>query len=251
MGCRRSFAVAWACVIMPSSPIVSPVTHNIRASRGCVGRFFVAYTTATFALVSFGAAQRSTVVPVRDTARSTLGSATLTVDHDAMVSADSALIGTVIPLGTWMMGSVTPGRLVTSAALVIDEKEVPAGTYSLWVEVTRQSATLIVNRDPPRTRMSYDSSRDVARVPLSVGRGDSAVRRFSVRIQPAARVVSTVRFTFERPENPRCPKFFQCFDISVEAEKPDAMLLFEWQWIRWTVPLRFVVDSAIRDSKPS
>lgn len=197
----------------------------------------------TFALVSFGAAQRPTVVRLRDTARITSGAATLTVDHDAMVSADSVLIGTVIPTGTWMMGSVTPGRVVTSAAVVIDEKLVPAGTYSLWLVVTRQSATLIVNRDLPRAGMTYDASRDAARVPLSVGRSDSAVQRFSVRIQPAPRVVSTVRFTFERPENPKCPKFFQCFDISVEPDKAGAILMFEWQWIRWTVPLRFVVDS--------
>ena len=216
-----------------------------------ITRLLLIFASGTVGFVTPGPAQRPASSPIRDTARLTVGAATLTIDHDAMASADSVLIGTVIPLGTWMMGSVTPGRLVTSAAVVIDEKEVPAGTYSLWVVMTRQSATLIVNRDPPRTRMAYDSSRDVARVPLSVGRGDSAVRHFGVRIQPAPRVVSTVRFTFERPENPRCPKFFQCFDISVEADKPDAMLLFEWQWTRWTVPLRFVVDSAVRDLKPS
>ena len=214
-------------------------------------RLLLAFVMGTLEFVSPGAAQRPTGIPVRDTARLMVGFAMLTVDHDTMVSADSALIGTVIPLGTWMMGSVTPGRLTSNSGLVIDEKLVRAGTYSLWVVVTRQSATLIVNRDLPRAKMPYDSLRDAARVPLTMGRGDSALRRFRVRIQPAPRVVSTVRFTFEKPENPRCPKFFQCFDISVEPDKPDAMLSFEWQWLRWTVPLRFVVDSTVKNPKPS
>jgi len=247
MGCRRLSAVALGSATMvsnrPRCPPGCPVRRGLRLASLCL----VALTMATLVFVSSGAAQRQAIVPVRDTTRLTVGTATLAVDHDAMVSADSALLGKVIPLGNWMMGSVTPGRLVTSSGLVIDEKVVPSGTYSLWVVVTGQSAVLRVNRDLPKMRMSYDSTHDVARVPLSIGRTDSVIRRFRVRIDPAPRVVSTVRFSFLRPENPRCPTYFQCFDISVEpAERPDAMLVFEWQRLRWTVPVRFVPDSSVR-----
>jgi hypothetical protein len=204
-------------------------------------------TTAMCVCVSLGAAQRPAAMPVRDTTRLTVGMAMLQVDHDAMVSSDSSLIGRVIPLGTWMMGSRTPGHLISNADVVIDEKPVSAGSYSLWVLVTRESATLIVNRDPPTAGMRYDSSHDVARVPLSVERADSTLPRFRVRLDPAPRRVSDVRFTFLKPENPSCSPHFQCFGISVgPANTPDAMLLLEWQRIRWMVSLRFAVDSTVK-----
>lgn len=208
---------------------------------------FLGWTTVTLGFVSVGAAQRPPAVPVRDTTRFSIGTAMLEMDYDGMVSADSVLIGTVIPLGTWQMGSITPARLVVNSDLVIDQKLVPAGTYSLWVAVTSETATLMVNRDPPEARMSYNPSRDVARVPLSVGRTDSVVPRFRVRINPTPRSVATVRSAYLKRDDPDCPKFFQCFRLSIEpTDKPDAILLFEWQWMRWSAPLRFVVDSIVK-----
>ncbi len=202
--------------------------------------------SAMLALVSIGAAQRPTAMPVRDTTRFSVGRATLEVDYDAMVGNDSVLIGRVIPLGTWQMGSIAPARLVASSDLVIDQKLVPAGTYSLWVVVTSETAALMVNRDRPTAGMTYNSSHDVARVPLSMGRTDSVVPRFRVRVNPAPRSVATVRSSYLKRDDPDCPKFFQCFRVSIEpTDKPDATLLFEWQWLRWSVAVRFVPDSMV------
>jgi len=182
-------------------------------------------------------AQRPATTLIRDRARVTVAGTTVMIEHDAMVARDTLLLGKAIPLGAWMMGTAVPARLTTSGDLRLDDKLIPAGSYALWVLVSPDGAVLAVSRDRARPRASYDRSLDVARVPLTLERGDSALVRFRTRFAVPQHAAETMVMKYDKSHS-------QVIDRSVFATepsgKPDLELVFEWQWLKWSVPVRVV-----------
>jgi len=61
---------------------------------------------------------------------------------------------------------------------------VPAGTYTLWTQVTRDGYHLIVNKQFGQWGTEYDASRDLIRVPLRDTTSPTPAERFTIGVDP-------------------------------------------------------------------
>jgi hypothetical protein len=75
--------------------------------------------------------------------------------------------GTLVPFDkVWRLGADEATQLTTQKALAIGGKEVPAGTYSLFMLPRENGAELIVNKQTGQWGTKYDQSQDLVRVPM-------------------------------------------------------------------------------------
>jgi hypothetical protein len=121
----------------------------------------------------------------RDTSRATIGTAHVLVDYGRPARRGRVIWGELVPWGqVWRLGANFATHLVTDAEIRIGETDLPAGTYTLWMLPDQQGRSqLIING---RTRIfgtSYDSTADVARVPLTRVRLTESVERLSITVQ--------------------------------------------------------------------
>lgn len=114
----------------------------------------------------------------------------------------------VVPFGeVWRAGANAATEITFSADVVVGNRPVPAGSYSVWVIPAETADTLILNRATRIWGTMYDETQDLLRVPLrrdsveepiesltysitsegEAGRLELAWddRRFSVSIEPA------------------------------------------------------------------
>lgn len=121
----------------------------------------------------------------RDTSRATVGAAHVLVDYSRPARRGRVIWGELVPWGqVWRLGANFATHLVTDADLRIGETDLPAGTYTLWMLPDEQGRSqLIING---RTRIfgtSYDSTADVARVPLTRVRLTESVERLTIMVE--------------------------------------------------------------------
>jgi len=101
-------------------------------------------------------------------------------------------LGTFGPPPVWRAGANVSTRLNTEAALTFGDKKVPAGEYSLFIDVKGpQDWTLIVSSWPAQQRFDqndktalwgaygYTPEKDVARVPMKVETTASSVEQLT------------------------------------------------------------------------
>jgi hypothetical protein len=124
---------------------------------------------------------------VRDTARATIGAASLSVDYGRPLARGRVLLGNIIELGdVWRTGANAATQLTTSAPITIAGLRVPAGTYTLWTVPRKDgSAELVVNKQHGQWGTDYDQQQDLGRIPLSVGATPSPVEEFTIAIESA------------------------------------------------------------------
>jgi hypothetical protein len=96
---------------------------------------------------------------VRDTARGTIGTASLMVDYGRPLARGRVLIGNVIPIDrVWRTGANAATQFTTSADITIGGTRLPKGTYTLWTMPHEQGADLIVNKQTVPSRPPWTSS---------------------------------------------------------------------------------------------
>lgn len=90
----------------------------------------------------------------------------------------------VVPYGQlWRTGANTATQFATDRALLIDGKVLPAGAYSIFSIPQEGVWTIIINGQTNQSGTSYDSSRDVMRVPAPVARLSGVVEQFTILIE--------------------------------------------------------------------
>jgi hypothetical protein len=169
-----------------------------------IGERFAALETS-----SGGARQLS----VRDTARATVGAATISVDYGRPLERGRVLLGNIMPFNqVWRTGANAATQLTTSSPITLAGIRMTAGTYTLWT-VPRQDgrAELIVNKQFGQWGTEYDEKLDLGTSRLFVDTTTSPVEKFTVSIVPAG--------------------------------AQEATLVMEWGTFRWTAPL-VVIRSA-------
>jgi hypothetical protein len=82
---------------------------------------------------------------------------------------------------------------------------VPAGSYSLFTIPTRAGATLILNRETmrdgqPLAGTEYDSSRDLARIPMRSRTLAAPVESLTIEVVPAGSNAGTLRIAWDTRE---------------------------------------------------
>ena len=143
-----------------------------------IGERFAALETA-----GGGAKQLS----VRDTARATIGTATLSVDYGRPLARGRKLLGDVLPYDeVWRTGANAATQLTTSAPITLAGMHLPAGIYTLWtVPRADGHAELIVNKQYGQWGTEYDPSRNLGKSPVTVDTTAAPVEKFTISIQPA------------------------------------------------------------------
>jgi hypothetical protein len=142
----------------------------------------------------------------RDTVRSNIGNASISIDYSRPLARGRVLLGNVIPYDrVWRTGANAATQFTTSAPVRLAGIQLAAGTYTLWTVPHQNGVDLIVNGQSGQWGTQYDRSRDVAKAPM----------------QSAALATPVDQFT-----------------ISVAAKDArHGTLKLEWGSFRWTAPI--------------
>lgn len=144
----------------------------------------------------FAAAEKrtglATELSPRDTARATVGGARVTVDYGRPARRGRTLVGALLPYDlVWRTGANAATQLSTSAPIELAGVPLHPGTYTLWTLPTRSGGgvSLIINGQSGQWGTEYNAARDVARRPMMVDSLPGNVERFTIRVEPAGRLV--------------------------------------------------------------
>jgi hypothetical protein len=136
----------------------------------------------------FAAAERRTgltQLSPRDTARATIGAATLSVDYGRPLARGRVLLGNVISYDrVWRTGANAATHFTTSAPITLAGLSLPAGTYTLWTIPHVGGVELVVNRQTGQWGTGYGPAHDLGRGPMTVDTLDSPVEQFTISIEP-------------------------------------------------------------------
>ncbi len=119
--------------------------------------------------------------PASATAR--IGSTTVTIQYHSPRKRGRVILGNVVPFNqVWRTGANAATELTVDGPLTIGGTKIPAGTYTLWTIPEPNGATLIINGQHGQWGTDYDSTRDVARVPMRVQRGQPIEQDFTISL---------------------------------------------------------------------
>ena len=143
----------------------------------------------------------------RDTARATVGTATLTIDYSRPARRGRPLLGGLIGYDeVWRTGANAATQLTTTGPIELAGALLRPGTYTLFTLPTRQGVSLIINRESGQWGTSYQAARDLARRPMTADTSSENVERFTIRMTP--------------------------------EQAGTAQLIIEWGPFRWSAPIR-------------
>ena len=83
----------------------------------------------------------------------------------------------------WRAGANAATTLKTEANLTIGNLNVPAGTYTLFVDISDPAKwVLIVSKDTGEWGLSYDSTKDLGRVPMQTSKPPAMVENLDYKL---------------------------------------------------------------------
>ena len=95
----------------------------------------------------------------------------------------------------------TPGgsamMLFAGAALTVNNIEISAGAYSVYVIPNKKQWTLIVNKNVNATA-SYDEKQDVVRAPMDLGEVQSPPKQLQISFAHTGPKVCSIRLYYEK-----------------------------------------------------
>jgi hypothetical protein len=152
-------------------------TNKILATRGPGG----------LDLTAIARAMRPTgTLSARDVARGAFGPGGIVlVDYGRpMVRERTVWGGALVPFDSvWRAGANDATHLFTTRTLTFGTVAVPPGTYTLWIQHTRNGTFLIVNRQTGQWGTQYDAAQDVARIPMQMAPSPSHVEELTVVVR--------------------------------------------------------------------
>jgi len=107
---------------------------------------------------------------------------TITVDYSSPRAKGRKIFGDLVPYGqVWRTGANDATTFVTTAALSVDGKDVPAGSYTIFTVPEKDKWTLIINKHTGEWGIPYKyESEELARVPMSASSTGSPVENFTI-----------------------------------------------------------------------
>jgi hypothetical protein len=120
----------------------------------------------------------------RDTSRATVGGATVTVEYSRPAARGRNIWGEVVQFDrVWRLGADMATHFATTADLTIGGAKIPAGRYTMWMELARNgSAYLIVNKRVNIFGTMYNPDEDFVRIPLQRVALTAPVERLTVGV---------------------------------------------------------------------
>jgi hypothetical protein len=136
-----------------------------------------------------------------DTVRSTVGAAKIEVAYSRPYKRGRVIFGSdVVPWNkVWRTGANAATQFTTSSDLMIGDKLVPAGKYTLWTLPTPTGAKLIINSQTGQWGTDYDATKDFARVDLTTKSLPTPVDQFTIAVAPQGSG-GVMRFSWDTTE---------------------------------------------------
>jgi hypothetical protein len=94
--------------------------------------------------------------------------------------------GGLIPLDSvWRLGANPATHLFTKADLTLGGTKLPAGSYTLALVYSKSGSTLIINKNTGQWGIPYDSTTELARIPVRVRKLKDHVETLAIALVPA------------------------------------------------------------------
>lgn len=120
-----------------------------------------------------------------DSARATVGGATIAVKYGSPYRRGRKIMGGVVPWGqVWRAGANEATEFRTSRDLVVGGTTIPAGTYTLWALPSASGWQMIFNKRTGQWGTEYHAQDDLARVPAQAETIPQMVERATYTIEP-------------------------------------------------------------------
>jgi hypothetical protein len=121
----------------------------------------------------------------RDTVRSSIGPASITIDYSRPLARGRVLLGNVIPYErVWRTGANAATQFTTSSPIKLAGIPLAAGTYTLWTVPHQNGVDLIVNAQAGQWGTQYDASRDVAKARMQSATRPTPVDQYTISVAP-------------------------------------------------------------------
>lgn len=139
-----------------------------------------------------------------------IGDAEFNVTYGSPKKRGRDLFGAIVPWGErWRTGANRATHFYTSEDLVIEGLEVPAGEYTLFTIPEPNGGSLIINLQTGQNGRSYDASRDLGQIPMTISSKEDITEAFTITVEGTGtgaggslnliwgQTVFTVSFTIE------------------------------------------------------
>jgi len=122
---------------------------------------------------------------------------TITIDYSRPSLKGRTMIGGVNPYGkVWRTGANEATTFVTTADLMVGDKHVPAGSYTLYSIPEADKWTLIINKQTGQWGTAYDEKQDLVRVPMKVSKTSAPVEQFTIDLKQAGPKAATLNMAW-------------------------------------------------------
>jgi hypothetical protein len=115
---------------------------------------------------------------------------TITVDYSSPRMRGRKIYGGLVPFNeVWRLGANKATTFDTTADVIVDGKEVPAGNYTLFAIPTPSRWTLIISKKTGEWGIPYPGeSFDFARVPMAISSLPAKLEDFTISFAPSGDV---------------------------------------------------------------
>lgn len=141
----------------------------------------------------------------RDSTSARIGDATIRVRYARPSTRGRAIFGDIVPWDTvWRTGANDATVFTSDTDLLIGNEMVHAGSYTLFTIPSRNGTTLIINREimrggEPLAGTDYDSSKDLARIPMTTKTLATPVEKLTIEVVPRGNE-GVLRIVWDRRE---------------------------------------------------
>ena len=135
----------------------------------------------------------------REVARGAFGAGGMVlVDYGRpMVRERTVWGGALVPYDSvWRAGANDATHLFTTRVLTFGQIVVPPGSYTLWIQHTRNGTFLIVNRQTGQWGTVYDPAQDLGRIPMQVAATPNHVEEMTVTVRNLGMNRGTIDFAW-------------------------------------------------------
>lgn len=111
----------------------------------------------------------------------------ITVDYGRPAVKGREIFGALVPYGkVWRAGANSSTKITFSQGVLLQGKNVPSGTYGLFVEPSASKWRVILSSDSQSWGTQYDASKDVLSVEVPVEKLPTSKEYFEISIQPVS-----------------------------------------------------------------
>jgi len=122
---------------------------------------------------------------LRDDVHATIGSMHVVIDYGRPSKRGRTIFGGVVPYNTiWRTGANAATGFKLDHDAMLGSTTVPAGEYTLFSLPTADSWTLVVSKKTHEWGTEYDSTMDLARIPMQVTTTKTPVELFTISVNP-------------------------------------------------------------------